>query len=183
MGRKPKEPQITGERRIKAHIVYTEWLKSIYPLESFEIQDENGETLYFYHGYNSYKKRNEPQDLVYHLRDEEFKKVEAERLARNLRGEAPKDEKAENAYYSAVKAYIRIKRENKIFDFYVPSLYNGGRHYARAIYNNVLHILEMLGIEEREEYSVQINGNSNHPFLQNMNKGQKANGENGTIEI
>ena len=66
---------------------------------------------------------------------------------------------------------------------YVPGLYNGNISYARAIYNNVLHILEMLGIEGREEYVIQIIGNPNHPFLQNMNKGQKANGENGTIEI
>ena len=171
-----KKPKITNKQRIMAQEVYSQWLSSIYPIDSFELQDENGKTLYFYHGYNSYAKRHEPQDLAYHLRDEEFKRIEAERIARNLRGEEPENQKAENEYYSAVKAYIRIRKQEKVFSFYVPSWSRGEYMTAKAIYKNILHILEILGIEDREDYKIQYINDPEHIFLKRMQEEELAEG-------
>lgn len=157
-----KKPIRTKEEIANFWKEYYDWLKSIYPLESFEIQGRDGEILYFHSNYNLYNDKDKPQNLIYRLRDGEFKEVEAKRVKLNLSGE-----KAEIDKEYETKAAIIIDKENKKFSFAVhyECEENG---YGRAIYNNYLHILDMLGIEDREQYELQVAQNPEHEFLKNM---------------
>ena len=141
---------------------YYDWLKSIYPLESFELQGKEGEILCFYRAYNYYNEKDKPQQLVYLLRDGEYKEAETKRVKLNLSGERAEFDKEYKA-----KASVIIDREDKWFSF---TIYDGYKQngYGRAIYNNYLQILEMLGIEDREQYELRVVQNPEHEFLKNM---------------
>lgn len=162
MSKETDKSKMTKEEIAKYWNNYYNWIYSIYPIKDFEIPGKSGETLYFHHGYNTYFDKNKPQYLLYFLVDEDFKEFDAERVKLSLRGEEIKDKKE---YKS--KASIVIDKETKKFNFSVDWDYQG-YGYGRAIYENYLHILEMLGIEDKEQYELQVANQSDHAFLKNM---------------
>lgn len=163
MSYKTENPKMTKEELAKAWKEYYNWLQSIYPLESFEIQGRNGEMLHFYHGFNTKSLHNE-NFLYYYLRDNEYAKYFDEQKTLRLQGEEiPECEKKE--YKS--KGFISIDKDEKWFNFGIEWDYQ--RHgYGKAIYNNISHILEMLGIEDKEQYELRVYGNADHDFFKRI---------------
>ncbi len=137
-------------------------MNSIYPVESFEIPDKNGEPLSFYHG-TVYK--NETDIISYFLRDSAYQKAYQEQKKKHLLGEETPEENIKKSFEP--KAFISINQEEKWVNFGVEWDYmrNG---YGRAIYDNYSHILEMLGIPNPEQYELRIYGNSNHDFFKKI---------------
>lgn len=157
-----KTVEDTKEELARKYREYYKWLNSIYPIEGFEISGKNNETLYFHHANNLYHIEQEEQDMIYYLRDIAFKEY-AERIVKAyLQGEKIQDDREFEA-----KAFIQVDKREKKFRFSVEFDFerNG---YGRAIYNNYLHILDMLGIEDKEQYVIQVLNKPNHPFLQKM---------------
>lgn len=158
-----EKPKKSKEELARDYQEYYEWLDTIYPVESFELEGRDGEKLYFHHGYNLYDKEDEEQRLVYYLRGADYKQFAQQQKNLHLKGEEAKDDS--QAY--AFKGSIIIDRKEKRFRFLVEWDYQG-KGYGRAIYDNYLQILEMLGIEDKEQYTVSVNQNTKHPFLQRM---------------
>ena len=158
--------QLTDENFTKEQLAnywkeYYEWLKKIYLLESFEIKGKN-ESLFFYHWFNN--KDDDENILGYDLREKEYAEYKKKEIALNLKGEQiQQDEKKEYEQ----RGFICIDKEKKIFDFGIHYKHKG-KGYAKAIYDNYLNILEMMGIEDREQYELRVQGNSNHDFLKRM---------------
>ena len=157
------KPRMTKEELAKDWKEYYDWLLSIYHVESFDIQGKNEEILHFYHGFNHMTLDNE-DSLSYFLVDDEYYKYLQEQKDLHLQGEEmPEDEKRK--YKS--KGYILIDKDKKYFDFSINWDYqrNG---YGTTIYDNISHILEMLGIEDKEQYEIRVNGNPNHEFFKRL---------------
>lgn len=161
--KQPEKPKKSKEELARDYQEYYEWLDTIYSVESFELEGRDGEKLYFHHGYNLYDKEDEEQLLVYHLRSSDYKQFAQQQKSLHLKGEEAKDDS--QAY--AFKGSIVINKKEKKFSFLVEWDYQGNG-YGRAIYDNYLQILEMLGIEDKEQYAVGVNQNTKHPFLQRM---------------
>lgn len=158
-----EKPKKSKEELAKDYQQYYEWLDTIYPIGNFELQGREGETLYFHHGYNLYDKKDDEPVLVYHLRDTSYKEFAQQQRELLLKGEVTKDDSKTYSF----KGSIVINKKEKRFSFLVEREYKG-KGYGRAIYDNYLQILEMLGIEDKELYTVAISQNTNHPFLQRM---------------
>ena len=138
-------------------------VSTIYPVESFEILGKNGESLSFYHG-NAH--RHEPTFIFYFLKDPAYQKAYEEQKSMDLLGEERNEDNDINETFES-KAFISIDKEEKWFNFGVEWDYmrNG---YGRAIYDNYLHILKMLGIPDSEQYQLRIYGNPDHDFFKRM---------------
>lgn len=163
MGKETEKPKMTKEELAKAWKGYYNWLQSIYPLESFELQGKDEEILHFYHGFNSEKLDGE-QFLCYYLIDDEYVQYLNEQKALHLQGEeVPEDKRKE--YVS--KAFININKNEKWFNFGTEWDYQG-HGYGKTIYDNIPHILGMLGIEDKEQYELRVYGNSNHDFFKRI---------------
>ncbi len=163
----PEKPKLTKEEIAAWWKKYYDAMDSIYPITDFEIKGKDGENLYFYRSYSFPLDSTELNDLVYILRDNNFKEEEEKRIARNLRGELPEDSKKENDFYEKSKGFIRIDKKNKIFNFLIDWDYEG-KGYGKAIYDNYLQILETLGIADKEEYELQVANRSDHSFIKYM---------------
>lgn len=48
-----KKTKLTKEELAKKWKEYYVWLQKVYPVEKFELQGKNNESLHFYHGFNS----------------------------------------------------------------------------------------------------------------------------------
>lgn len=170
---KEKKPKRTKEELAKAYRDYLKWLDEVCPLEEFELKGKDGEILNFYRGSIS---KNNLEWKCYFLRDKEYKQAYEEKKQQLLLGEeAAKDI---NKVFEA-KAFVSVDKKEKYLNFGTELEYqrNG---YDRAIYDNYLNILEMLGIEDKEQYQLRVNGDSNHEFLQGIQTEQlvaKANTE------
>lgn len=164
MSKETKKTKMTKEELAKAWKEYYNWLQSIYPLESFELQGKDEEILHFYHGFNSRKLDGE-NFLCYYLMDDEYVKYLNERKALHLQGEEVPEDKRKK-YVS--KAFININKNKKYFNFGVEWDYQG-HGYGKAIYDNISHIFEMFGIEDKEQYELRIYGNPNHDFFKRIN--------------
>lgn len=163
MGKETEKSKMTKEELAKAWKEYYNWLQSIYPLESFELQGKDEEILHFYHGFNTKYLHNE-DFLYYYLIDDEHTKYLDEQKVLHLQGEeVPEDEKKKYK----TKGFISIDKNKKWFNFGI----NGGYHrhgYGKTIYDNISHILEMLGIEDKEEYELRVHGNPDHDFFKRI---------------
>lgn len=158
MDKEESKPKKTKEEIAKE---YYDWLYSFYPLESFEIQGKDEEILHFYHALNIF---NEDDHLTYYLRDDEYAKYFSKQKTLQLQGEEiPEDEK--KIYNS--KGFISIDKNEKWIKFGIKHDYQGNG-YGIAIYNNMSHILEMLGIENKEQYELNVYGNPNHDFFKRI---------------
>ncbi len=165
--KEPEKSKMTKEEIAKFWREYYAWIKTIYPIDSFEIQGKNGEKLYFHRGNPWPGDKYVANQIFYFLRDNNYKQVEAQIVERNLRGEEPETQEDEDKSHKVSKASITIDRINKRFSFQVDWDYqrNG---YGRAIYDNYMQILELLGIEDKEQYELQVANQANHIFLKNM---------------
>lgn len=176
--KEPEKPKLTKEEIVAWWKKYYDFLESIYPITGFEIQGRDGETLYFHRRHAFPLDSTELTDLVYILRDNNFKEEEEKRVARNLRGELPEDEKKEDDFYWKSKGFIRIDKEKKIFNFLIDWDYQG-KGYGKAIYDNYLQILETLGIEDKEDYELQVANRADHSFIKYMHTKQLVARTNG----
>lgn len=163
MNKETKKPKMTKEEIAKYYQEYYSWLQSIYPTETFDIQGKNGETLHFYRGFNS---RDEENRLTYYLIDDEYIQYLERQKALRMQGEEiPEDEKKK---YNS-KGFIDIDKDEKWLNFGIEWEYQRlGYGYGRTIYDNIPHILGMLGIEDKEQYELRVYGNSKHDFLKRM---------------
>lgn len=163
MDKETEKTKMTKEELAKKWKEYYDWLQSIYPVESFEIQGKDGEMLHFYHGFKT-KSLDDEHFLSYFLRDDEYSKYFKEQKNLHLQGEEmPEDEKKE---YKA-KGFISIDKNKKYFNFGIEWDYQG-HGYGKAIYDNISYILEMLGIEDKEQYELRVYGDPNHDFFERM---------------
>lgn len=178
MSKEEEKPKMTKEELAKAWKEYYEWLQSIYPVESFEIEGKDGEKLHFYHGFNT-KGLYEDYYLLYCLRDKEYTQYLYKQKTLHSQGEdIPEEEKKK--YKS--KGFIHINKKEKWINFGIEWDYQRNS-YGRALYDNIPHILDMLGIEDKEQYQLRIYGNPHHDFLKNMKTQQllaKTNSEPNT---
>ena len=163
MSKETSKPPRTKEELAKFWKDHYEQMDSIYPVKSFEIQGKNEETLTFYCR-NDYKE--DPQFLCYDLIDAEYQEAVEEQKKHNLLGEERNEDNDINETFES-KAFIDINTEEKWVNFGVEWDYmrNG---YGRAIYDNYIHILEMLGIPDPEQYQLRIYGNPDHDFFKRM---------------
>ncbi len=163
MSKEMSKPKMTKEELAKLWKEYYDLVSTIYPVESFEIPGKNGESLSFYCG-NAYK--DEPTFMSYFLKDPTYQKAYEEQKSMDLLGEERNKDNDKNETFES-KAFICIDKEEKWFNFGVEWDYmrNG---YGRAIYDNYIHILEMLGIPNPEEYQLRIYGNPDHDFFKRM---------------
>lgn len=159
--KKLEKPKRTKEELAKSYSGYLKLVDEVYPLKEFELKGKDGEILNFYRGSISI---NEPEWKCYDLRDKEYKQAYEKKQQQLLLGEEWTED-INKAFKS--KAFIDINTEEKYFNFGTEWEYqrNG---YGRAIYDNYLNILEMLGIENKEQYELRVYGNANHEFLQGM---------------
>lgn len=158
---KEKKPKRTKEELAKAYRDYLKWLDEVCPLEEFELKGKDGEILNFYRG-NIY--RSEPEMKGYYLRDKEYKQAYEEKKQQLLLGEEPA--KDINKVFEA-KAFVSVDTKEKWFNFGTEWEHQR-KGYGRAIYDNYLNILEMLGIEDKEQYQLRVYGNSDHEFFKVM---------------
>lgn len=181
MSKETGKKEMTKEELAKAWKEYYDWLASIYPLAKFQIQGKNGEQLNFYHGFtNRFSGETQPRTLTYILRDEKYAEAYEEQKQHDLLGESRNGKNAGEAFKS--KAFIDIWPEDKVFNFGVDWDYQG-LGYGISIYDNYLQILEMLGIEEREQYKLKVYGNPKHDFFKRIQTRElvsKTNGEPNT---
>ena len=163
MSRKTSKPKMTKEELAKFWKDYYDQMDSIYPVKSFEIQDKNGEILTFYldKPYIS-----ESPSFSFSLKDTEYQKAFEQQKRLDLLGVERDEENDINETFES-KAFIDINKEEKWVNFGVEweHMRNG---YGRAIYDNYLHILEMLGIPDSEQYQLRIYGNPDHDFFKRM---------------
>lgn len=163
MSKETEKPKMAKEELTKVWKEYYDWLKSIYPLESFELQGKDEEILHFYHGFNT-KSLDNKHFLSYFLRDDEYAKYFEEEKKLRLQGEEmPEDEKKEYKF----KGFISIDKNKKYFNFGIEWDYQG-HGYGKTIYDNIPCILEMLGIEDKEQYELRVYGNPNHDFFKKI---------------
>ncbi len=165
--KEPEKPKLTKEEIAAWWKKYYDALESIYPMIGFEIQGKEGETLYFHRRHSFPLDSTDLNNLVYILRDNNFKEKEEKRVARNLRGELPEDSKKEDDFYGKSRGFIRIDKEKKIFNFLIDWDYQD-KGYGKAIYDNYLQILETLGIEDKEDYELQVANRADHSFIKYM---------------
>ena len=162
MNKKTEVKEVKREEVAQKWEEYYEWIQSIYPLRTFEIEGENGEILIFHHGFSP-KVPSEQTTLHYSLIDKEYSEYLEELMKLRLQGEdLPENNK--KAYKA--KGFISINRNEKYFSFAINKGYEGN-NYDRIIYENYRNILEMLGIEDKEQYDVKIFGN---PKAENANQ-------------
>lgn len=159
--KKPEKPKRSKEELAKAYRDYYKWLAEICPIEEFELKGKNGEVLNFYRG-NIYM--NEPEWKCYWLRDKEYKHAKEKQTQQQLLGEEWTEDL--NKTFEP-KAFININTKEKWFNFGTEWDYQR-KGYGRAIYDNYLNILEMLGVEDKEQYKLRVYGNPNHEFLHGM---------------
>ena len=163
MSKKIKQPEVTNEEYANKWKNYYEWLKTIYPMEAFELEGRDKETLLFHRGINS-QILNDSQLLNYYLIDRETAEQMQELKDLRLKGE---DISGNNIQDYEIKGFISINKDKKYFNFGVEKNYQ--RHgYGMIIYQNYLHILEMLGIEDKEQYELRVYGNPKHDFFKVM---------------
>ena len=161
MSKKREATEITKEGLSNMWKEYYEWLQTIYPMETFELEGRDKEALIFHHGFNS-TVINDVNILNYYLVDREFAEYLQKIKDLRLQGE---DLSISEKY--ATKGFISINKDKKFFNFGLEINYQ--RHgYGRTIYENYLRILEMLGIEDREQYELRVYGNPKHDFLNVM---------------
>lgn len=160
MAENDKEEHMSIEKQAKVKEYY-DWLATVYPIESFEIDSKNGEKMYFHCTYNSQQVDGDKMQM-YFLLDKDYENVFLENKKRHLAGLEAEYNKAFDA-----KGWFSIDKEEKVFNFGIEWDYHN-RGYGRAIYDNYLTILQMLGIEDREQYELRIFGNSEHDFLKQM---------------
>lgn len=163
MNKEAEKTKMTKKELAKDWKEYYDWLQSIYTVKSFQIQGKSDEKLHFFHGFKTKSFDNENL-LVYYLRDEEYAKYLDEKKAIQLQSEEKQDDE-ENKY--KIKGFITIDKNKKWFNFGIEWDYQ--RHgYGQAIYENIPKILEMLGIEDKEQYELRIYGKQNHDFFERM---------------
>ena len=140
---------------------YYNWVRSFYPVDEFEIQNEKGEPIKFTRNNPSAFNEKAKEYLIYFAN----KKVNSEGKLE-------------------VAATIWAFLEKKQFNFLV-NWDSQGKGYGKAIYRNVQKILEILQIEDREDYYVTVAHQPEHKFLQYMRiqdlidyAKQEPNGEN-----
>ncbi len=166
MSQETEKPKLTKEEISNWYKDYYNWLKSIYPLESFEIQGKNGEILSFYHGFNmKFEDDREAKHLSYFLRDNQYQEAYGKEKEQNLLGEERDGESANHTFKP--KAFIGIDIKEKWFNFAVEWDYHG-KGYGKANYDNYLTILDMLGIEDRDQYEIRVYSNPNHDFFKRI---------------
>jgi len=165
--KEPEEPKLTKEEIAAWWKKYYDALDSIYPMTGFEIQGKDEETLYFHRRHSFPLDSTILNDLFYILRDNSFKEEEEKKVARNLKGELPEDSKKEDDFYGKSRGFIRIDKEKKIFNFLIDWDYQG-KGYGKAIYDNYLQVLEILGIEDKEDYELQVANRADHSFIKYM---------------
>ena len=119
--------------------------------------------MHFYHG--NFLGEKKDQRLFYFLIDKKFKEFRDKEMQLGLKGEEIKDIE-ENSMYKP-KASITIDKAKKTFNFLVE-WDDQGNGYGRAIYENYMHILDLLGIVNSDEYTLMVANQSNHAFLKNM---------------
>lgn len=140
----PKQTHFSQEDKDAFIAQYTEWVKTFYPVDEFEIQDENGSTINFVRSNPLPFHENEKKHLIYFLK-----------------------ENGSNAEKSKAPATIWAFLEDKKFNFLVD-WDSMGKGYGKVIYRNAQKILEILGIEDRENYSITVAHQPEHAFLQHM---------------
>lgn len=163
MSKETEKTKMTKEELAKAWKEYYDWLQSIYTVESFEIQGKDEEKLHFYHGFNT-KSLEDENFLAYYLRDNGYSKYFDEQKSLHLQGEEVQDDQKKE-YKS--KGFITINKNKKWFNFGIDWDYQG-HGYGKAIYENIPQILEMLGIEDAEQYELRVYGNHNHDFFKRI---------------
>ena len=178
MSKETKKTTKTKEERAQAYKEYYDWLQSIYPVKSFDIQGVDKKTLHFRRGHN-YRTVDDENYLSYFLIDQEYEKYLEELEALHLQGEEiPEDRKKE----FKSKGFISIDKNKKYFNFGIDWDYQ--RHgYGTTIYNNISSIFEMLGIENKDEYELSVYGNPDHDFFKRLETKRlvtKASGEPNT---
>ncbi len=137
------EPNKTSEiDRKELEERYYNWVRSFYPVDEFEIQNEKGEPIKFTRWRPIAFDETEKEHLIYFA-----------------------DKKVDPEGKLEVAATIWAFLEEKKFNFLVDSERKG---YGKAIYKNVQKILEILQIEDREDYYVTVAHQSEHEFLQYM---------------
>ena len=175
---KTEKTEMTKEELANAYKEYYDWLQSVYPVKSFDIQGIDNQTLHFHHGYTS-RTLDHENFLSYFLIDEEYEKYLEELEALHLQGEEiPEDRKKE----FKSKGFICIDKNKKYFNFGIDWDYQ--RHgYGKTIYDNISSIFEMLGIENKDEYELRVYGNPDHDFFKRLETKKlvtKASGEPNT---
>ena len=163
MSEETSKPKMTKEEIAKLWKEYYDWINSTYPVEHFEIQGNNGELLSFYRGAKRYK--DDSPKIYYYLKDSGYQKAYEEQKKQYLLGEESSSEDINQVFPS--KAFICINTDEKCFNFGVYENAEG-KGYGRTIYDNYLHILELLNIPDREQYELAVRGSSNHTFLKKM---------------
>lgn len=156
-----RKTEITKEECAKFYKDYYTKLYSLYPMASFELKS-NDTILHFFHGLN------DPEDgntLIYFWRDEEYGELFEKCKALQIAGEEKDIGNLWNEYKSM--GHIIISMDRKIFDFMFDWDFQFKGH-GTTIYNNYLDILNMLGIEDADQYELRINNNPNHDFFKRM---------------
>lgn len=158
-----EKKEMTKEEIAKKYKDYYEKLNSIYPVRDFEIPGKDGQPIYFHRS----NQVDHPSYLIYFLRDKGFKEFQEKIDELNLKGEPIDGESYEIPKEYDPKAHILIRKDKKVFSFLIEWDHMG-KGYATSIYNNYLNILDMLGIEDKENYELRIGTQANHIFLQEM---------------
>lgn len=175
MSKETEKTERTKEELANAYKEYYDWLQSVYPVKSFDIKGIDNQILHFYHGYNS-RTLDHENFLSYVLIDEEYEKYLEKLETLHLQGEEiPEDRKKE----FRTKGFICIDKNKKYFNFGIKCDYQG-HGYGKTIYDNISSIFEMLGIENKDEYELEVYGNSKHDFFKRIETKKlvaKASGE------
>ncbi len=124
-----------GERDRKLKEYYNK-IRSIYPVDTFEIEAEDGRKLSFYREHILLNLMEDKEDadvesLEYNLYEKEWGDCDSE------------------------IAHISINKKSK--RFHISVWYNEkyeGKGYAKEIYTNAGKILEILGIKDIEQYEI-----------------------------
>lgn len=173
MSEETEKTKMTKEEFANKVREYYDRLEKIYPLDKFEIKGRNEEKLHFCHGFNS---ALDEELLIYYLFDEEDEKYLEKEKTLHLQGEEmPEDKKRK----IKSQGFITINREEKFFNFGVEREHRG-KGYGKSIYYNIPNILEMLSIENKEQYEIRVYGGSDHDFLKRIETEKlvaKASGE------
>lgn len=124
---------------------YLTWIRTIYPVDKLNISDEHGN----------------PVTLVRTTNIRPFDESEKDRLIYYI---CEIDSPSKTVQLPAT---IQVFPKEKRLNFLVEREHSG-KGYGRTIYNNVQAILETLGVEDRENYSITVAYQKDHPFLQYM---------------
>lgn len=151
----PEKIELTEVEKKAWMSKYIKWVRTFYPVDEFEIEGNNGEPIKFFRFNPLPFHEKQKEHLIYFIREQN-----------NSTGKAI--------------ATIWVFFKDKKFNFLVDDWNRHRNGYGTAIYKNVQNILETLGVEDRENYSVTVAHPPEHPFLQHMRTKDLLADTNGT---